>query len=725
MKTSFPFRYSSMALCIAQALAFASSALAQNTQSTQNNDTAAVIITGARNSDTDLAKQNTNASGFIDTPLLTTPVAVTRFSQALLQDLRIRQTTDAAKFDASVNDAYNAVGYAEQFSIRGFALDNSTSYRKDGIAIPGDASIPLENKEAIEIIKGISGFQSGLATPGGVINYITKRPTAAPLRSVTVEASERGTLFGAVDLGGQFGDKIADKNTDNNLNKRFGYRINAAGERLRSYVKGANGERQFVSGAFDWHLTPDLLLQIDADYQHRSQISAPGFQLTDGVRLPLGINPKINLNDQPWARPADTRDSDVGARFEWQLTPDWRATVSSNRHKFKRDDFIAFPYGCSTGNFFPGYCANGDYDVYDYQSTNESKVLIGSRAVLNGRFSTAGLQHEFAAGIEHSARRDYFGDAVYDFVGTSNIFQPRVVPPSSNRTGPVFLRRNDQESSAFAQDILTIASEWQLHTGVRYVTTNRSQFELDKDKQHFLLPSAALVLNATPEQSLYASFTQGLEHGGVAPFGTANQNQLLAPGRSTQYEIGYKAALHHDINFSIAAFRINKPLELINTDNLFTHQGEAVHRGIELSAQARVSPEFNLQASVTAISAKQRDTGDASLDDKRVTNVPEFKSTVYADYAPQQVAGLHLNATWQYASSKAFSPDNAITVPGYHVVNLGTRYSTQIAGTAITLRFNVDNVFDRLYWRDVTQSLGGYLFPGAPRIYKVSAQFDF
>jgi iron complex outermembrane receptor protein len=717
MKKSFPFRY--LTLCMAHALAFACNAFAQS------NESVTVTITGTRSNQDDLAKQNTSASGFIDTPLLTTPVAVTRFSQALLQDLRIRQTTDAAKFDASVNDAYNAVGYAEQFSIRGFALDNSTSYRKDGITIPGDASIPLENKEAIEIIKGISGFQSGVATPGGVINYITKRPTATPLRSVTVEASERGTLFGTVDLGGQFGETLTDKNADKNLNKRFGYRINAAGERLRSYVKGANGERQFVSAAFDWHLTPEMLLQIDADYQHRSQISVPGFQLSDGVRLPVGINPNINLNDQPWARPVDTRDSDVGARFAWQFTPDWRATVSTNRHQFKRDDFTAFPYGCSAGNFFPGYCANGDYDVYDYQSTSESKILIGSRAVLNGRFNTAGLQHDVAAGIEHSARRDYFGDAVYDFVGTSNIFQPRIVPPSSNRTGPVFLRRNDQESSAFAQDILTVTPEWQLHTGVRYVATNRAQFELNKDRQHFLLPSAALVFNPTPEQSLYASFTQGLEHGGVAPFGTSNQNQLLTPGRSTQYEIGYKAALHHDVNFSIAAFQINKPLELTNAANVFTQQGEAVHRGIELSAQARVSPEFNLQASVTALNAKQRDTGDATLDDKRVTNVPEFKSTVYADYAPQQLAGLHLNATWQYASSKAFSPDNAVTVPGYHVMNLGARYGTQIAGTATTLRLNVDNVFDRFYWRDVTQSLGGYLLPGAPRIYKISAQFDF
>ena len=101
-----------------------------------------------------------------------------------MQDLRIRQTTDAAKFDASVNDAYNAVGYSEQFRFAAF-LGQRLQLPQDGFAIPGDASIPLENKERIEILKGISALQSGFTTPGGMINYVTKRPSNNELRSIT------------------------------------------------------------------------------------------------------------------------------------------------------------------------------------------------------------------------------------------------------------------------------------------------------------------------------------------------------------------------------------------------------------------------------------------------------------------------------------------------------------------------------------------------------------
>lgn len=702
-----PFRPALLAFSIAQAFVLLPHAQAQTTEKSLPE----VVVTGNKTSEG--KAERSKASGFIETALVDTPFSVNVITSSQMQDLRVRQTTDAMKFDASVNDAYNAIGYAEQFSIRGFALDNSSSYRKDGFAIPGDASIPLENKERIEILKGIAGFQAGFATPGGIINYVTKRPTSAPLRSVNLEISERGTLYGAADI------------SDNSSDRQFGFRINAAGERLRSYVKGADGERQFVSAAFDWHITPQALLQIDADYQHKSQLSVPGFQLFNGTDLPRGVPADLMLNAQPWARPVDTRNSNLGLRFEYQINKDWQASLSANKHEFKRDDYTAFPYGCGAANLYPGYCANGDYDVYDYQSVNESKSMRGSQALLNGKLVTGSVRHELAIGFSNSQRKDYFGDYVYDYVGSSNLFRPVTVPSSTNKTGPVLLRRTDKEWSAFVQDIISLQDNLKLHLGLRQLHISRSQFDNPGYDQNKLLSSAAVVFKPAQQWSLYASFAEGLEHGGIAPFGTSNENKMLAPAKSTQFEIGAKADLQRDLSISAAVFRIKKPLEYINSSNTYVSNGEALHTGLELSVQGKLAPQWNIGASMTALDAKQQDTGIVELDGKRVMNVPKLKSSVYVDYAVADIRGLNLNATWQYAGNKVFSPDNSVTVPGYHVINLGARYTTQIAGTATTLRFNIDNALNKFYWRDVTQSLGGYLFPGAPRTYKVSAQFDF
>ena len=700
-------KQSAIALALLQA--FAISAQAQETMPE-------VVIKG-RSVVTDRAA----IGGFSDAPLLYTPASITSISREQMQDLGIRTTTDAARFDASISDSYNAVGYTEQFSIRGFALDNTSSYRKDGMAIPADASIPLENKERIEVLKGLAGLQAGVAAPGGIVNYVTKRPTNTPLRSATVEVKERGTVYGAVDLGGRSDDK------------RFGYRINAAGERIRSYVKGADGEREFIAGAFDWHITPQALLQLDMDYQYKSQITAPGYQLIRNEVLPAGVSAKTLLNAQPWTKPVETKSSNVGVRFEYLFGNDWRASIAMNKHKFQRDDYTAFPYGCSNegDGFYPGYCSNGDYDVYDYQSVGESKSPFSAQALLQGKFTTGAIGHELTVGSSLFRRSDRFGDYVYDYAGSSNIYQNVIVPPAPGNptTGPVFERRKENERSVFAQDILTLSQKFKLHAGLRHVQVKRTEFGVTPSDTSFTLPNVSLVYNPTQDWTVYGSMAHGLEHGGVAPIETTNANRALDPSRSKQLEFGVKGAVNSDVNVSAAVFQVTKGLEFTqaNADGSATYvrAGEAQHRGVELGVNGKASGNLQYSVSLAALDTEQSGTGQASMDGKRVTNVPKFKSTAWLEYAVPGVEGLKVNGVWQYAGRKAFDVDNRTFVPGYHTLDLGAAYATRMMGTKTTLRAGVQNVTDKFYWRDVTPALGGYLLPGAPRTFRVSAQFDF
>jgi iron complex outermembrane receptor protein len=711
-------KYSLLACAILQAF----SAHAQ-TQEQQGQPITEVVVTGAR-----AGVERAAVGGFSESSLWETPASITAIGRTQMQDLSIRSTTEALRYDASVSDAYNAVGYAEQFSIRGFALDNNYSYRKDGFAIPGDTQIPLENKERIEVLKGLAGLTAGIATPGGIVNYVTKRPTNAPLRSATVEVSERGTLYGSVDLGGRFDDR------------RFGYRINAAAADLHSYVRGADGERQFVSGAFDWQITPDSLLQLDLDWQHKSQLTAPGFQLIRNEVLPSGVSARMLLNDQPWARPVDTRDTNLGLRFETRLADGWKATVAANKHWFKRDDFTAFPYGCSNEGegFYPGYCSNGDYDVYDYQSEGERKTPWGAQAMLQGRFATGGVRHELTVGASYSERHDSYGDYVYEKVGYSNLWHPLVTPPAkaSFHTGPVSERRSDKESALFAQDIVSLSPQFTLHGGLRYVQTERSDTGFRKDS--FVLPSLALVYTVNRDWNVYGAASHGLQHGGIAPMETSNEFDVLDPSRSKQFEVGAKGSLR-GVNLSASLFQIRQGLEytdpnrtiavVVDGETLLRHPyvrgGRETHRGLELAADGKLGAGLQAGLSLMALNTRQDGTGDPTIDGKRVTDVPNFKSTTWIEYALPQVPGLKVDANWQYSGKKAFDVENRVFVPDYHVFGLGAAYAMHLGASKLTLRARVDNVFDKFYWRDVTPALGGYLLPGAPRTFRVSGQFDF
>lgn len=697
---------------LACALAHAFPAFAQ----TEPAPIAEVIVTASKN------VPRAAIGGFGEAALVDTPVSISTLDSRQMQDLSIHLSTEAMKYDAAVGDAYNAVGYAEQFSVRGFKLDNAYSYRKDGIAIPADAQIPLENKERIEVLKGLAGLQAGVAAPGGLVNYVTKRPTATPLRSVTAQLSERGTVLGTLDLGGRFEDR------------RFGYRINAAAERIRSYVRGADGERQFGAAAFDWQLSPDTLVQIDADYQHKSQLTVPGYQLTRNEVLPANVSPRTMLNNQPWAKPVDTDSANLGLRVETRLNDDWHASVTANKHWFKRDDFTAFPYGCSNegDGYYPGYCSNGDYDVYDYQSTGERKTPWAVQAQLQGRFATGALRHAITLGAAYSERHDSFGDDVYEYVGSSNIYQNQVVPsaPANLRTGPVSERRTDEERDLFVQDVVTLSAQTTLHAGLRRVNIQRDQLPRTgapwvHTDESFTLPSVALVYAFTPGWNVYGSLTHGLEHGGIAPKRTSNQFTALPASRARQAELGLKGALGEALSLSAAVFQIRKGLEYTDATNTFVRNGDVTHRGMELALQGKASATLNYGASLMALHTEQEGSGQASIDGKRATNVPSIKSSTWFDLAVPAVPGLKLNGEWQYAGRKAFDVENRVFVPGYHVVGLGAAYALKAGATAVTLRARVDNVFDKFYWRDVTPDLGGYLLPGAPRTFRLSAQFDF
>lgn len=705
-----------IALAIVQA--FAIPACAQSAAPTTEQALPEVVVTGSRFVVTDRA----SVAGFSDASLLKTPASVISLGREQMQDLNIRSTTDAMKFDASVSDSYNAVGYAEMFSIRGFLLDNASSYRKDGLAISGDTQIPLENKERFEILKGLAGLQAGVTTPAGLLNYVTKRPTNTPLRSATFEARERGTLYGAIDVGGRFEDR------------RFGYRINAAAEKLRSYVKGADGERQFISAALDWQISPRAQVELDMDYQSKSQLTAPGYQLIAGVALPSNISPKTMLNNQPWSKPVDTKSSNVGLRFEYQLSDAWRATLSANRHSFRRDDFAAFPYGCSEEGegFYPGFCSNGHYDVYDYQSTGERKNPFATQALLQGKFATGSMQHAFTFGLSELSRSDYYGEYVYDYVGYSNIYQNRIVPPVSadRSTGPVLEQRRDRERSIIVQDIVTLNPKMTVHAGLRYVAVKRDDrnnktFELLRSEDTgFLLPNVALVYSPVPDWTVYGSLSHGMEHGGTADMGSENEFVTLSPSRSKQLEFGVKGIVNDSVTVSAALFQIKRGKEYYNEGNFLVRNGEQEHRGLELAAQGNATANLTYSISMMALNMQQSGTG-SFVDGKRPENVPAFKSSAVLEYAVPAIAGLKVNGAWQYSGKKAFDDRNTVFVPDYHVFDLGASYKTRMGGSAATIRFYVKNVADKFYWRDVTPLLGGYLFPGAPRTAGLSAQFDF
>ncbi|KJK19489.1 TonB-dependent siderophore receptor [Pseudomonas sp. 2(2015)] len=656
--------------------------------------------------------------GFQPAPLLDTPASIAVFNEQLLADRQVRKLSEVLQSDASVGESYAPIGYYENFNVRGFELNAASSYKINGQTIAGEQNVALENKQQVELLKGLSGLQSGVSEPGGLINYVTKRPE--DVRSVTVSSNEQGERYLATDLGGWFGSE-----------RQFGLRANLAHEDIRSYVDHADGKRDFASLAFDWQINPDAVLQLDAEYQQREQRSVPGYQLLGGNSLPHGIDPHDRLAYQHWANPVSIDSLNLGGRFEYRFSDNWTGSVSASRSKVVIDDYSSFAWGSSEGAYFS---EAGDYDIYDYRSPDDTRRTDEAQVALNGRFDSLGVGHELTIGSSAQRRtldqRPYFNE----WIGSGNIYQQTpALEPSEKKPGHSTRRLDSRQYGIFASDRISFNEHWQTVLGARLVRLDEKTFGEDGNsgrhtRDYQLLPNAALIYKPRPDIALYTSYSKGLSSGGTAPWFASNGAEILAPTLSHQLEVGIKRDWQR-LSLSAALFQLRQAYQYSQPDGAggftYVQQGQQKNIGLELGASGWLTSNLQINANAAAIRARVKNSGTADYEDHQALNVPNLRAAVQADYS-LPIPGLALLGGARYSASKYANQAGTVEVGSYAVFDLGSRYSTRIGGYDTVLRLMVDNVFDKRYWRDAGEYLGdGYLFQGAPRTARVSASVSF
>ncbi|WP_095161582.1 TonB-dependent siderophore receptor [Pseudomonas sp. Irchel 3F5] len=658
--------------------------------------------------------------GFQPAPLLDTPASIAVFSEQLLADRQVRKLSEVLQSDASVGESYAPIGYYENFNVRGFELNAASSYRINGQTIAGEQNVALENKQQVELLKGLSGLQSGVSEPGGLINYVTKRPE--DVRSVTVSSNEQGERYLATDLGGWFGSE-----------RQFGLRANLAHEDIRSSVDHADGKRDFASLAFDWQINPDAVLQLDAEYQQREQRSVPGYQLLGGNSLPHGIDPHDRLAYQHWAKPVTIDSLNLGGRFEYRFSDNWTGSISASRSKVVIDDYSSFAWG-SEGGTAVHFSPEGDYDIYDFRSPDDTRRIDEAQALLNGRVEVAGLSHELTVGSSAQRRTLDQRPTFNQLIGSGNIYQSTpALKPFDGMPGHSERRLDSRQYGIFASDRITINEHWQTQWGARVVRLDEKSFdEAGNDRRHTrqyeLLPNAALIYKPRADISLYTSYSKGLSAGSAAPWFVQNNQDILAPTTSHQIELGIKRDWQR-LSLSAALFQLRQAYQYSQPDGAggftYVQQGQQKNIGLELGASGWLTSNLQINASAAAIRARVKNSGAADYEDHQALNVPNLRAAVQADYS-LPIPGLALLGGARYSASKYANQAGTVEVGSYAVFDLGSRYSTRIGGYDTVLRLMVDNVFDKRYWRDAGEYLGdGYLFQGAPRTARVSASVSF
>ncbi|MEP7295141.1 MAG: TonB-dependent siderophore receptor [Burkholderiales bacterium] len=677
----------------------------------------AVTVTGR-------ATPAASVSGWGDIPIAKTPLQASVFGAEQLRDIGAQRLADLVGVDAGVSDSYNSEGYWDFLTVRGYVLDNRFNYRRDGLPINAETSIPLDNKSRIEILKGTSGMQAGTSAPGGLVNYVVKRPLDTPLRSAQLEWRQPGTVIGAVDLSQRFGTDQA-----------FGVRLNAAAAHLDPRLHNAKGERQLAALAADWRVSADSLLEAEVEWSHRSQPSQPAFSML-GNSVPAPGDPRLSLNNQPWSLPVVFDATTASLRWQQKLGNDWKFIAHAATQHLRTDDRLAFPFGCTAtdGTYYPDrYCPDGTYDLYDFRSEDERRRIDTLDLSLQGKLRTGNVGHTLTAGVLQSRVHNRFQQQAYNYVGTGNVDGTLFTAPDPSLTDEN-TNRDERSTELYLRDAVAITERLTAWLGLRHTRLDRESVRTDGSRpttfaQSFSTPWLALGYAFAPDRLVYASWGRGVESSVVPnrPRYT-NANEIFTSS-SRQIEIGLKGA-SEALDWNVAAFDIRRPqtndFGSCDADGTCTTlpDGTAHHRGVEASAGWHRGA-WTLRGGAQWLHARIEGSQLTAIDGKEPTNVPARTLKLQAAYDVSALPGLNLQATLQNESRRMVLPDNSATIPSYTVVGAALRYEAKAAGTQWTWRAGIDNLFDKRAWRESPYQFShAYLYPLAPRTLRLSVQVD-
>jgi iron complex outermembrane receptor protein len=692
------------------------------------------------------ARNGGATDGLSARPLAQTPLASAAIDQAELARSGAVDLAQALRADPAAGDNYNTFGYVDSAQIRGFGLGELFNGTRDGFITSTHVPVPLENKERIEVVKGLAGMLEANGAPGGLINLVLKQPTDQPLAHAGMFLSEEGSARVTADLGGRLG-----------AGGGFGYRVNAALEERHPQITGAWSHRGLLSGFFEQRLDA-AVLQFEFEHQTYAGTSVPGYGLFDsqgtGIAssLPAVINPRINLNKQPWTLPFQSTATTGSVRARFELDPDWSLALRAGGQWSVTNDRIAFPDGCSSGPVpvYNGMCGNGNVDIYQFQSDGERRVVRDSDVRLHGRLRAGGLDQELTLGASVTRYSErYPPDQAYNYSGTVNVFAPQPVPASPAATTPN-APADVHLDALSAADVISLDSHFALWAAGRVTRVSESSALTDGTQgtqlsRTLATPWLALAWSATDGRQAWLSWGQGVEvanapnHPTVTDRATGaaltllNPSAVLAPQRSRQMELGLRQAAGK-LRLEAALYRIDKPF----VDNVPQAGGVVQvsgaraerHQGAELSAQAPLASAWLLHGAFSLIDARTTRAVDPTWVGHRAGNVAPWSAVVDADWASTQWSGLTWTQRVRADGPRPVLPDGSVNLPAHWQWDTVVQLARGGTGSSFVrhwlLTAGVDNVTDRRAWREAPAAPWGsiYLFPAPARTARLGVEVD-
>ena len=504
------------------------------------------------------------AGSLDNTPIRETPLSVTAVTSAVMSDQVSRVLSDVVKNDASVGEDYAPVGYYGDFEIRGFPIDLATGLQINGMTIAGEQDVPLENKQRVEIVKGIAGLESGIASAGGVIDYVTKEPYAGERPDLDLATDHRGSSYGSMQFAVP------------GLHGGIGLLITAAGEDIHTYVEGANGWRGMGAADGRWKLGANTQLTTDFEYQHKVERSEAGYQLLGGTTVPAPVYPSVMLGFQPWSKPNTFDVFNAGARLERKLAANWNLRFGGSYSHSLIDDNVIYPYGAALDNAGRATPSGRTRPtIFSVPTAATKSTTIAAPA---NYASMPWARHWCWVTSQQARSATMWSAAVLSFIARSTCRPPSSITRSVSRTsispifsyapenpyqqaGPATLADFNHQGSGIVQERAHLPGHIVLQAGGRFARVSDFNYSAARS---LWLPQYGATYSPVRDLTLYGNYGALLSLGPQAPWWVDNSSVFLTPFMTRQSEIGAK--YERTILLTVDVFRMRQPYLLSQVD---------------------------------------------------------------------------------------------------------------------------------------------------------------
>ncbi|MBL9215696.1 MAG: TonB-dependent siderophore receptor [Opitutaceae bacterium] len=631
--------------------------------------------------------KNTLAGTRSNERLVNIPQNIQIVTQELLQDIALDNPVDAMTYGSSgIN---KRASLAPDMYIRGF---RNLSFLKDNIPTGGGqyTNAALYDLDRIEVVKGPAALLYGQAAAiGGLVNYLTKRPTDRPAASLKATAGSFDLYRFEANASGPIGDTGLKHRTtvaysDQGGPRRFEYR-----------------EDKYFSTALDYRLTPKSLLSLDYSFYFRDENTAV---------IPVDTNSRIIAvpDDftpfEAWVKYPNYNQS-ATVTLKQSISPTLESQVVLNflQHDNDWDEVLPSAVNATTGLMDRLY-------LNERYSTRSMNLLVD----FVKSFQTGSVAHKVSfGGIGFGRKMKQYVD--FALLPALNINQPvyntpfpayiRSVP-SPGAPGPdAEMSRTRQESAYLQEQATFLDGKAIVVAGVRF-----NQFDTNIQNllsntwtnrhDHAVVKRYGAVYKPVSSTSLYYNYSEAFVFNSGRFVGGPRNGEPLDPSVAENHEFGVKVESSNGRIFGSAAVfdltltnvRVLYPLG--NGQNGVGQFGSQNNRGYELDlGLSFTTPAGPLQAILTYYEGDLKNENDQLPD-----GVVNETWSVYVSQAftTGRLQGLKAGFGAYHKGDVGFGTPGGqpkFIFPAYTTTNAVLSYGWDQYRVAL----NVDNVFDKFY----------------------------